>query len=94
MKSWKAPLTKDTYIGVGVPSDYIGHPDGSGIHSGVTVVGNWHGVTLSFGRKDESDHLNIYLAPEDARAIGKQLTKMAAHVDAIHVMERIKGKEG
>ena len=89
---WKAPLTKDTYIGVGVPSDYIGVPAGSGAHSKVTVVGHWHGVTLAFGRKDGSDHLCIYLESEDARAIGKELVKKASVVDGILAMARLTGK--
>lgn len=83
---WEAPLTKDSWFGVGVG-------DASTYYSKVTVVGHWHGVTLSFARKDGSDHLSIYLEPEDARAIGKQLAKKADTVDGIHVLARMKGDE-
>jgi len=91
VKSWRAKLSKDTYIGVGHPSEYIGVPDGSGPHSKVTVVGHWHGVTLAFDRSNGKDHLCIYLEPADARAIGKELIKKASVVDGIHVIARLKG---
>ena len=81
---WTAPLTKDSWFGVGVG-------DASVYYSRVTVVGHWHGVTLAFERKDKSDHMCIYLEPEDARAIGKELIKKASVVDSIHVIARLKG---
>jgi len=82
---WKAPLSKDSWFGTGVG-------ESSTYYSKVTVVGQWHGVTLAFDRKDESDHLSIYLEPEDARAIGKELIKKAAVVDGIHTMARLSGR--
>jgi len=81
---WEAPLSKDSWFGAGIGN-------ASTYYSKVTVVGYWGGVTLSFRRKDGSDHLGIYLEPEDARAIGKELVKKAAIVDGIHVMARLKG---
>ena len=82
---WEALLTKDSWFGTGVG-------ESSTYYSKVTVVAHWHGVTLAFGRKDGSDHLCIYLEPEDARAIGKELVKKAKVVDGIHVMARLTGK--
>ena len=83
-KSWKGKLSKDTYIGVGVPPR-------STNYSEVTVVGHWHGVTLAFERTDRSDHLCIYLEPADAQAIGEELIKKVSVVSGLHVMNRLKG---
>jgi len=82
-KAWG--LSEDTWIGVGVPP-------GSYRHRKVTVVGHGHGVTLAFGRKDETNSLNIYLEPEDARAIGKELIKKADFADTFPVMERLRNE--
>jgi len=84
--SWEAPLTKETYIGLGVPPI-------DDIYVEVHVVGHYHGVTLSFERRDRTDHLIIYLEPQDARAIGQQLVKKAGDVISRKVMERLR-KEG
>lgn len=84
LRSWHKKLSKRTYIGVGVPPE-------SGMHGEVSVVAHWHGVTLAFEREDKSDHLCIYLEPEDARAIGKELMEKADVYYGIHVLDRLKG---
>lgn len=84
-RSWEAPLSKDSWFGVGVG-------DASTYYSNVHVVAHWHGVTLAFGRKDGSDHLCIYLEPEDAKAIGEELVKKSAVVGGIHTMARLTGR--
>lgn len=80
---WEAPLSKDSWFGTGVG-------ESSTYYNKVTVVGSWHGVTLSFNRSDGTDHLGIYLEPEDAKAIGEQLVEKSAVADGIQVMSRIK----
>jgi len=88
-KSWKKELPDKFWIFTGVG-------ESSTIYSRVTVVGyesgySNQGVSLSFNRSDESDHLVIHMSPALARDIGKKLMEMADYSATFPVMRRLKG---
>ena len=85
-RAWEHNLSKEIYIGVGVGGDAFGVFR----YLKVAVVAHNYGVTLSFLRTDKSDHICIYLEPEDARAIGRALLRKGDIAYGVQVRDRMR----
>lgn len=68
---------------------FLGVPPLTSTYKSVTVVAHSYGVTISFRRSDDSDHLSFQLEPALARRLGRQLLKKGDMSESIQVMNEI-----